>query len=84
MLYFIYHVIESLEANGKRMKYFGPKVAVGHLMGKCDFQKIGKVFLAKVFRAGSQDMGLQLCSLYLSKGRTPSRRFGPPNTEILG
>ena len=44
---------------------------------------IGKVFLAEIFFAGTQDMGLQLSSFELSPGKPPSWTFGPPNTEIL-
>ena len=44
---------------------------------------IGKVFLAEICFAGSQDMGLQLFSFELSPGKPPSWTFGPFNTEIL-
>ena len=65
------------------MKNFGPKIGAGHTAVKGHFQEIRKVFWAKFFCTGSQDMGLQLCQLGRSMRRSPSRRFGPPKTEKL-
>lgn len=73
-----------MEANGERLKSCRLKVAAGHLLGKRDYLLIGKVFFSKIFGAGPQDIGLQLCQLGRIMRRWSSWAFGPCKTEKLG